>query len=372
MARKIINESAEQLDEFKASDGQSEAPDPITKDGHKARSADKSEGEKAIPTFATKIEAINAVVQQLSGLPKEKIGDIFKGMADDAGLSPEKAHKGRNADKNVKGETLAQSYISPTSDHAAIDHHTNGLKLAKEDIADLFDGDELSEELKEKASIVFEAAVNARIVTELARIEEENEIKLEEAIETIRQEVVESVDKYLTYAVEQWMDENELAIESSLRNEVAEEFIGGLKNLFVEHYIEIPEEKVDVIEELVARVEELEAQLNESIEENIDLSAAMKEAEVSKVFAEMTEGLAMTQAEKLKVLSEGIEYGSVEEFTKKLTVIKETYFPADRKQTTSAVEYLNEEFDEDTSGTVVKPTGTMGRYVENLSRLSTK
>jgi len=354
MPRKIIKESSEQLDEFKASDGQGETADPIAKDS--SRPADKHNGEIAIPDFATKIEGINAVVQHLSGLPKEKINDIFKGMT--AGHDHSKSKRPRDQEN---GEVIGHTYRSPTS-----------VKLtAKEDIDEIFTGDELSEEIKEKATVVFEAAVNAKLSTELVRIEEENELFLEETIETIRAELVESVDKYLSYAVEEWVKENRLAIESSLKTEVVEDFITGLKGLFEDHYIDIPESKVDVIEQLTNRVEELEAQLNEEIERSINLSQEVTEATVAAKFAELSESLALTQVEKLRTLSEGLEYNSVEEFTKKLGIIKETYFPTDKK--TSGAESLTESVDYDNDGgDDVKPTGVMSHYVDSLSRLSKK
>jgi hypothetical protein len=343
------------INEFTGSDEQSMVPDPVSKNS--SRSADRSDGETAIPTFATKAEALNAVIQAVSGMPKEKIGDLFKGLTD--GLNPSKNK--RPADQTGDAESMANSYRSPTS-----------VKIsASEDIEDIFAGDELSEEIREKATVVFEAAVNARLIAEVARLEEENEEILSEAIEDIRTEVVEAVDKYLSYAVEQWIASNELAIETSLKTEVAEEFIGGLKGLFEAHYIDIPEDKVDVIDELTQRIESLEAQLNETIEDNINLSSAVTDATVANVFAEMSEDLAMTQAEKLRVLSEGIEYNSVDEFQRKLSIIKETYFPTERRSSSSVS--LTEDVDFDYDGeTQVKSTGAMSRYVDSLSKLSKK
>ena len=357
MKRKIVNENAEKLDEFTSSDGQGVTADPIAKDS--GRPADKSGGETAIPDFPTKIEAIHAVVDALSGLSKGQIGDIFKGLT--AGLDHSKSKRPRDKEN---GETPESTHRSPTS---AGGHAIS----AAEDIQDIFGGDDLSEDIKQKATVVFEAAVNARLAVEQVRLEEENELYLEETIESLRTELVESVDKYLSYAVDEWVKQNQIAIESSLKSEIVDEFIGGLKSLFAEHYIDVPEDKVDVIEQLTSRIEELEAKLNETIEQNVDLSAAVVDAEVQNVFADMTEGLVMTQVEKLKGLSEGIEYSSVEEFKKKFSIIKETYFPSEKKPATSStVETLNESVDDVVE--TVKPTGVMGRYVDSLSRLSKK
>jgi hypothetical protein len=188
-------------------------------------------------------------------------------------------------------------------------------------------GEELSEEFKTKATSIFEAAVIARVNNEMekvtAKLEEQNAEQLLEFKETI----VEKVDSYLNYVVEQWMEENQLAVESGLRTEIAEEFMSGLKNLFKEHYIEVPEEKYDVLGELQSKTEELEAKLNEAIEGNIAASKELAELKAAKIIEEQTKGLADTEVEKLKKLVEGVDFENEELYREKVGVIKENYFP---------------------------------------------
>lgn len=199
-------------------------------------------------------------------------------------------------------------------------------KAVKEDVDELFGEEELSEEFKDKAATLFEAAVNNRVSIEVARIEEEFEAKVEKEISEAVEEMYTKVDEYMDYVVSQWMEENQVAIEKNFRNENIDSFIDGLKNLFAEHYVDVPEEKVDLVGELALKVEELEGHLNSLTDENIRLNKLIDEAAIDVAFDEVAEGLAETQVEKLRTLSEGIEYSSVEEYSSKLNVIKEQYF----------------------------------------------
>ena len=157
----------------------------------------------------------------------------------------------------------------------------------KEDVAEMFEGEELSEEFKEKAETIFEATLSARLVIERAKIEEEFEDRLNEEVEAVRAEITEKVDQYLDFVVEQWLKDNEIAIESSIRTEIAEDFITGLYNLFTESYINVPDDKVDVIEELGSRIEELEAKLDESINNQLELQGLIDEANREATFDEV-------------------------------------------------------------------------------------
>lgn len=191
----------------------------------------------------------------------------------------------------------------------------------KEDLDELF-GEDLSEEFKDQASTLFEAAVQARIIVETAALEEAYEQALNEEIEEVTSALVEKVDDYLTYVAEQWVAENEVAIESALKVEVMEDFVNGLKDLFVENYIEIPSGKTDVLEDLVLTVEELEERLNSVLSENIELKKELNEKVIDDTFETVAEGLAATQIEKLRTLAEGVDYNSVEDYKKKLTLIR--------------------------------------------------
>lgn len=234
-----------------------------------------------------------------------------------------------------------------------------------EHINALFAGEELSEEFKAKAIAIFEAAVTTTVKSELASIEEAYASTLEEQVEAIKEELSTNVDDYLNYVVENWVSENEVAIEAGLRTELTEEFISGLKNLFAENYIDIPEDKISVVEELGNKVAELEEKLNEEIERNVELTSILSESKKSEVLHTVVEGLTTTQAEKLKTLAENIEFTTLDEYTAKVSTLRESYFPATVKAQT--------ELDKIEPGTEGKSMiseeleGPMAKYVLPLS-----
>jgi hypothetical protein len=191
----------------------------------------------------------------------------------------------------------------------------------------LLEGENLSEEFRAKATTIFEAAVNAKLQEELAALEEAFASTLEEEVKNIQEELASNVDDYLNYVVEQWVSENEVAIEAGLRTELTEEFISGLRQLFAENYIDIPEDKVSVVEELGSTVEELQAKLNEEIERNVELSKVLAESQKTEILNTVVEGLAATQAERLKSLAENVDFNNADEFTSKITTLRENYFP---------------------------------------------
>ena len=201
----------------------------------------------------------------------------------------------------------------------------------KEDIDALLEGEQLSEEFVTKATTIFEAAVIARAEEVIADAESELMEQFEVALEQVKEDMAAKVDDYLNYMVEQWMEENKLAIENGLRAEIAEEFMEGLRNLFVEHYIEVPAEKVDIAEELVNKVEELESALNEQIARGIELTKSLNEQKKIEAIYTACEGLSQTQVEKLKSLAESVEFTTEDEFVAKIDVLKESYFKADVK-----------------------------------------
>jgi hypothetical protein len=201
----------------------------------------------------------------------------------------------------------------------------------KEDLDALLGGENLSEEFVTKASTIFEAAVIARAEEVIAEAEVALAEQFEAAVEEIKEDLAAKVDDYLNYMVEEWMQENQLAIEKGLRAEIVEDFITGLKGLFEEHYIDIPEEKVQVVEELTSKVEELESALNEQIARGIELTKSLNEQKKIEAIYTACEGLTQTQVEKLKSLAEGVEFTTEEEFVTKMETLKESYFKADVK-----------------------------------------
>lgn len=200
-------------------------------------------------------------------------------------------------------------------------------KAMKEDIDSMFEGDEaFSEEFKTSASTIFEAAVNNRVMLIQADLEEQFEEKLEEQVNQSIDELQEQVNTYMDYVVEKWMEQNEVALENNFRVEATEKFIDGLKGLFAESYVEVPEEKVDMVADLEAQIKGLEEQVEEATRQNVQLSAELSSASMKEAFDSVSEGMVDTAAEKLRSLAEGVEFTSAAEYAEKLAIIKKQYF----------------------------------------------
>lgn len=236
----------------------------------------------------------------------------------------------------------------------------------KEDVEEMFDGEELTEEFKTKVETVFEAAVNARLEVETARLEEEQEVKFNELVEEHKSELAEKVDEYLTYAVEQWVQENKIALENGLKLEIFENFMTGLKTLFQENNVSIPDEEVSLVGELEAKVAALETRVNEEIEKNISLSKVNEELERGRIFTEVAEGLAVSQVEKLQTLAENITYSNTEEYASKLAIIKETYFSKKTSNVVSEEVVGVDELSDVKNNAPV--TGQMAVYAQAISK----
>jgi len=220
-------------------------------------------------------------------------------------------------------------------------------KNIKEDIDALLQGENLSEEFVSKATTIFEAAVMSRVEEIAEEVESQMQEQFELAVEELKEDFAAKIDDYLNYMVEEWMKENELAIESGLRSEIVEDFIGGLRNLFAEHYIDIPEEKVDVVQEMAEKVAELEDKLNEEIQKSIEYCKEINEHKKTQAMQAVCEGLTQTQVEKLKSLAESVEFTSEEEFTDKVNVLKEAYAPSNIKYGESTALHEGVEVPED-------------------------
>jgi len=215
----------------------------------------------------------------------------------------------------------------------------------EEDVNALLGGEELSEEFREKAKVVFEAALNSKVSEISEALEAQYEIKLEEAKEGLKEALTERVDSYLEYVAEEWMTENELAIEHGLKTEMTESFLSGMKGLFEEHYVTIPEDKYDVLESMVAKLDDMETKLNEQIDKNMGLNKRLAESSADVVLSIVSEGLAETQKEKLAVLAENVEFESEEEYREKLETLKESYFSRSPVSNSEAPQTLSEGVD---------------------------
>jgi hypothetical protein len=245
-------------------------------------------------------------------------------------------------------------------------------KSMAEDVDALFNGESLSEEFRTKATTIFEAAVNSRVDAILEDMMTENDAVLAEAVEELKNQMSTQVDEYLNYVVEQWVEDNQVAIEAGLRAELVDDFIGGLKNLFAEHYIEIPDEKVDVAQELANRVAELEESTVKTTEEASEIIASLTEhnaAKKNEAIRKICEGLTEVQIEKMKSLAEGVEFTTEGEFDNKLATIRENYFPS-KTNVKSEVKALQETAVEEPE--VAEIHGMMKHYVNAIAKTAPK
>jgi len=229
------------------------------------------------------------------------------------------------------------------------------------DLEALVSSDDLSEEFQGKAATIFEAAVKTKVASEIDRLEAEYTQSLEEETASVKSDLVEKVDGYLNYVVENWMEENRVAIEAGLRTEIAESFMGALKGVFVEHYIDVPESKVDLVDDLADQVVELEEVLNKETEANIRLNESIQTFQRSEIIAESTKDLAATEVEKLKELVEDVDFEDIDTFTKKVATLKESYFA--KPVVTNQEEQLAEDTDDQ-----VELSPIMSKYATALSK----
>jgi len=356
----------EQLDEFKASYGDpSEVPAPTAK---KAKAPGKSKNveddpkdaptavkPKAAAVKESKLGMIQAMIERMNTMRKEDLISSF-----DSVLEALQSNQHDGEDVQEESVEVVRAGHKVTSDDVDIN----------EDIAALFSGDEsLSEEFKEKATTVFEAAVIGKINEQLEKyvVEIDSEIQAEK--DRLKEETVSQLDQYLDYVVENWMAENQLAVEAGIKSDITESFITGLKDLFTEHYIEIPDDKVDVVEELAARADELETRLNGEIERTSDMKTEINEFRKAKLFAEASESLTETQKEKFKVLAESVDFVDESIFTSKLETLKESYFSSTEETTAIVSDFDDAEpLEEEVTTTARSGDPEMSAYVGAISR----
>jgi len=277
-----------------------------------------------------------------------------------------------NEDEEVEGEVVAEAEDKEEHEDEKKDKAMMKKMMAKkdlkEDIDALLQGQDLSEEFVSKATTIFEAAVMSRVEEIAEEVEAQLHEQFEVAVEELKEDFATKIDEYLNYMVEEWMKENELAIESGLRAEIVEDFIGGLKNLFAEHYIDIPEEKVDVVQEMADKVEELEAKLNEEISRSIEFKKEINEHKRIQALQTVCEGLTQTQVEKLKSLAESVEFTSEEEFADKLNTLKEAYTPSNVKAAEKSVLEEGVEVPEDKPAKQVSGDPLINAAVNSISK----
>jgi hypothetical protein len=239
----------------------------------------------------------------------------------------------------------------------------------EEDVNALLAGEELSEEFQEKARTIFETVIKSKVAEIKESLQASYEQALVEEIEAIKEGLTDRVDAYLEYVADEWISENALAVEHGLKTEMTESFLAGMRQLFEDHYVTIPEDRYDVIENMVDKLDEMEAKLNEQIERNVALNRRLAESVADVIFAEVTEGLALSQKDKLASLAENVEFDSEESYREKLVTLRESYFPS---RTAGTQRNASENLSEETNMNIQSVGGTMGAYLQTLQRVSKK
>ena len=238
----------------------------------------------------------------------------------------------------------------------------------EEDINALIAGEELSEEFEEKARTIFETAINSKVATIKEEMQSAYEAALVEEVESIKEGLTERVDTYLEYVADEWVKENQLAIEAGLKSEMTESFLSGMKSLFEEHYVTIPEDKYDVLESMVDKLDEMEAKLNEQIEKNVALNRRLAESVADVIFADVAEGLALSQKDKLASLAENVEFDSEDTYREKLVTLRESYFPTNAGTQKDDSEHISEDVGEAPQ----QVSSLMESYLQTLGRVAKK
>jgi len=324
-------------------------------DGHsEPHHDDQQDGDKDLKKIKTKVGVINAMVEKMQSMNRSSLLSSFDGLL--AALQKEHTEE--------DGEEINEEKYTVRSVSA------EDINL-EEDLNAIFKNEsDLTEEFKNKATTIFEAAVVSKVNQILENIAAEQEAELAEAKEEIYNDLAEKLDEYLEYISAEYVEENKVAIERGIRQEMVENFLGGLKNLFVEHYVEIPEDKVDIVEELVAHTEDLQAQLDETHNKLVEARKQVKDREKEDIFEELSKDLTDTDAAKFKDLAEAVAFKDVESYRKKLETIKESYFD----NGDSKIGSINEELDYDgpIEEEVTKPTGAMSAYVNAIGRSARK
>jgi hypothetical protein len=334
--------------------------DPESKDsaGKKAAAKVKKAAEPAVG--ATKEETELAeddaeALEEAKMTKKETLAAMYSEM-EKMNASTLKA----SYDKMMAKEEEEKEEESVEVDESTLEDRLASVDVS-EDITALVNGEEISEEFKEKASTIFEAAIKSKLRSEVERIESAKVQEVAEETNRIHSELTEKVDAYMGYVVEEWMKENEIAIERGLKGEIAEDFISGLKSLFEEHYIDVPDEKYDILGSQAEKLDDLEAKLNEQIEKSAELKKANNQLVRESVFAEVASDLADTEAEKFKALAEDVDFTDEDTFRSKLDTLKESYFP----KATTVAESVDSESDGSES---YDTTGAMSAYMSAISR----
>ena len=329
-------------DEKKKDDEKVEKKESVKKEKVEVKETETEKKETAHDIPKTKNGILKAVYGKMEGIKKEHLAQAYNAILASFDKIKEDGNNGDAEKKKVDVDV-------------------------KEHMSALFHGEEeLSEGFREKAEVIFEAAVRSKIDSEIDRLEAEYSTELNDSIESAKEELTEKVDQYLDYVVSEWMKDNELAVDRGVKTELTEDFIKGMKQLFADHYIEVPENKEDVLSGFAEKCSDLEGKLNEQIKKNAEMKQQINESRKTEILREVSSGLAETEVEKLKGLSKGIEYESDAQYQEQLTTVKENYFP---KQAVMATDEVEETGGND--GETELPS-SMARYTKSIKSMTTQ
>jgi len=320
------------------------------------------QGAGKAPNFDDKEDPRNVVAQASSkgNVNQEEVEESEEEVI----LEDENAEVEAETEEEQVEELVEDEVEAEAEEELTEEEETEDEVLFESDLEALFaDEEHLTEEFKVKAANIFEAIVTSRVTSEVEAIEADLVEQANAAFEETKEELVENIDKYLSYVTENWMKENELAIESGLKSEITESFIKGMQQVFTEHYIEVPEEKYDVLAEMQAQIDSLKEKLDEQAAQNVELFSEAEQLKKEKVFAEVCEDLASTETEKFATLVEDISFGSEEMYKQKLIVVKENYFP-------KAVASDDDKLEDRVEGSALNENSLMSRYATAISRAS--
>ena len=344
----LVNEEEVTLETASAEEVIAEAEEVQPEDD----SEELAEEKPAMPK--TKIGMINAMVEYMKGHKKDDIAASYSKLM--SAFEPDDEDEDEEDDEEEAKESKKKSVKE-------VKKVTKEDIDVSDDVKALFGEEDLSEEFKESATTIFEAAVVSKINEVLDTVSVDMDAELEAEKEDSIQTLSTRLDDYLEYVVEEWVKENEIAIESGIRAEIVENFMEGLRGLFTENYVDIPEEKVDLVDELAAKVQELETSVNEEMEKNIDISKQLQEMKKEQIIESISDGLSENQSDKLKSLADGVEFESEEDYTKKLETVKENYFPSEEVVSEIADDEPLEIEDDDKN-----VNGSMANYMNAISR----
>jgi len=269
-------------------------------------------------------------------------------------------------EEETEGEVVAEEEVTEETEEVEAEFSV------EEDVQALFTGEELSEEFQEKARTIFETAIKTKVAEVKEQIEAQYEAALIEEVQSIKSELTERLDAYLEYVADEWIAENTLAIEHGLKTEMTESFLAGMKSLFEDHYVSIPEDKYDVIENMVDKLDEMETKLNEQIQKNVALNKRLAESTSDVIFAEVAEGLALSQKDKLASLAENVEFDSESNYREKLVKLRESYFPTNAGTQRSKTETVSEEVKTEEQQIQESYSPMMSAYLQTLGRAAKK